>query len=835
MNTTGSNNKHQVEDIIRYTTCSEHCFNVCIIKVHIRDGRIWAIEPDDTINHGIAREDGHLPDNLIDKCMITARPCTKGYAHIRNLNAPNRLQYPMKRVGEKGEGRWQRISWDEALDTIAGKLQYYKETYGPYSISDDWNDFPLSRWFGAGVADWGIHSKNGVSEPERWVLGSDGRSDRQDEGNLLKSKLIVLWGFNPGTTLSNHVVYTMMRARERGIPIISIEPRYTPTAETVASQWIPIRPTTDVAMMIAIANVWFKEDLCDQEFIKKWVDPAGVQLWKEYVLGVSDGVDKTPQWAETICGVPAETITEFARLYARSKPVNLHTAWSLGRQFFGENGIRAAMYLQALTGNTISIGGTPSAESAGEFGVHESAIPKPSIDWQRALATYHSPVLLAHFKWPEAIVLREKLDKGEMSAEEYNRVIGNTPGNPSPNIKMLILSSSNPLMTHPDVNTNIKAFKKLGFLAVFSYHLDNPSARYADIVLPQMHKAFEGRDACYGVGGGSNDMFASVPTNLSGNYFVYKQKCVDPPGDIKPLGWFWLQIAKRLGIGEQYSPRLADVPDDKWDETIENLHRQAYEKWAVMREIAPLHPPTWEEFQKKPVFRWEIDEPNYSYKKTIERGGNPFKGTESGKIEFYSQELAAGLKAADDKQQGKTEFAGAKTHAVNGRYGGGNLPAMAQMIKGGRATFFSKEVGKYPLLMSSPHSLYRIHTLLDNQPLLSEDCYRHAVWISAVDAKARGIRDNDSVRVYDDQAEIIMPAYVTSRVVPGTVNIFHGGWYQPGKIKTKLMPEGIDTRGAPNLLTHYNEQPLPETIIDHEPCKALVEIELADVTREIDE
>ncbi|MGA7844413.1 MAG: molybdopterin dinucleotide binding domain-containing protein, partial [Dehalococcoidales bacterium] len=92
-------------------------------------------------------------------------------------------------------------------------------------------------------------------------------------------------------------------------------------------------------------------------------------------------------------------------------------------------------------------------------------------------------------------------------------------------------------------------------------------------------------------------------------------------------------------------------------------------------------------------------------------------------------------------------------------------------------------------------------------------------------AKARGIKDNDLVRVYNDQAEIIMPAYVTSKVVPGTVNIFHGGWYTPGKTKTVLMPEGIDTRGAPNLMTHYDEQPLPETILDHEPCKALVQIE----------
>ena len=160
---TSSDSFLQAGDVIRYTTCSEHCFNVCVLKVHIRDGKILAVEPDDTINSGIAREDGRLSEELIDKCMITSRPCTKGYAHIRNLYDPGRVIHPMKRVGEKGGGNWQRISWDEALDTIADKLKYYKEKFGPLSIGDFGSDgFGLSKWFGAGVADWGVHSLQGI-------------------------------------------------------------------------------------------------------------------------------------------------------------------------------------------------------------------------------------------------------------------------------------------------------------------------------------------------------------------------------------------------------------------------------------------------------------------------------------------------------------------------------------------------------------------------------------------------------------------------------------------------------------------------------------------------
>jgi anaerobic dimethyl sulfoxide reductase subunit A len=827
------------QDTISYTCCGYHCLSRCILKVRIRDGVIVACEPDDTINPGIPREDGYISEQSIDNGMIQTRPCVKGYTQTRMIYDPNRLKYPMKRIGKRGEAKFKRISWDEALDTIAEKLVETKKNYGPLSILHQPYtgfqrcSFPLAPWFGAGFAGWDCHSLGGLMEPEFWVLGKDVMDGElvQDEANIFKSNLIVLWGSNPITTLSGGFAYNLLRAREKGIPIVCIESRYTPSAEVLADQWIPIRPTTDVAMMIAMANVWFKENLCDNEFINKYVEPDGLHKWKDHVLGREDGVDKTPEWAEGICGVPAETIKEFARLYARSKPVNLNLAGSIGRQFYGENPVRAIMYIQALTGNTNIPGGTCGAETSLHLG-HPS-LPTPYVDWQQKPGTYSPPILTCLFKWMKAVDIREKLDKGEITKEAYNNVIGNVPGNEAPNIKMVIMESNNHLNCLPDVNSNVRAMKKVDFSVVFSNFAEMPSARYADILLPQISTAFEGR-ACQ-CGDMSRDLFYSG-CGL-GNYFIYRQKCVDPPGEVKTNEWIWVQIAKRLGIAEMAYPRLANVSDDHWDEVIEDLHREAYEIWAAREEIAPLSPPNWEEFQKKPVFRWEIKNPYHSFKKDASFKGSAYApvdlgsdilsrsdynesdegmsiGTESGKIEFYSKGLAKGpdYLAANEFFKGSGKC-----------YGGGKLPPMAQMTTGGKDNFYSKDTEKYPLLMSSPHSTYRVHSLLDNQELLSDDCYRHAVWISVADAKARGIVDDDLVTVFNDIGQMILPAYVTSKVVPGTVCVFHGSWYTPGKNKNSLMPDGIDTRGAPNILIHNED--LPDTIIGFFPCKGLVQIE----------
>ncbi len=251
------------------------------------------------------------------------------------------------------------------------------------------------------------------------------------------------------------------------------------------------------------------------------------------------------------------------------------------------------------------------------------------------------------------------------------------------------------------------------------------------------------------------------------------------------------------------------MPDEEWDEAVEELHREAYEKWVKREDISPLNPPSWEEFQRKPVFRYEIKDPHYPFQEDLEKGENPFVGTASGKIEFYSKLLAKG-----------PSYLAANEFAPGRCYGGGNLAPMAQMTMGGRDGFHSKDSGKYPLLMSSPHSDYRTHSFLDNNFWLRGDCYRHAVWISVADAKARGIRDDDLVKVYNDIGEMVLHAYVTSRVVPGTVFVFHGSWYKPSKEKSRLMPDGIDLGGAPDFLIHNEDLPL--TSVDMFPCKGLV-------------
>lgn len=825
-------NKHQGESI-SYTSCQQNgCWaDGCVLKVRSKDGRVTAIEPDDIVNPNNPREE--VTEELLRQGMVQLRPCAMGYAWRRFLYHPDRIIYPMKRVGERGEGKFKRISWDEALDTIVSKMKEMKEKYGPFSIWSPGFGVPLelpmtffelnsiSRlffYFGAGVSCWGAQSREAPSfaanhtfgsfdpscpppfpppggdppggappgggppsggPPEGLIMGPVSFGGAHENPDTFDSKLILLWGFNPTDAQNGTIVYYLRLAREKGIPVICIEPRYTWTAEVLSDQWIPIRPGTDMTMMLGIAHVLFKEDLYDKEFVEKFVEPKGFTMWRDYVLGKKDGVEKSPQWAEGICGVPSETIVDLARKMASLKPCRFYYGSAPGRQIYGEDSQRASNYLGAMIGCIGVPGGSTPSEMGGFC---PPRIPGPFLDFKRQPPDYNPPPLINWNKWPKAVLLREKYDKGEITKEEYCREIGNTPDSPLPNLKMRLdlgYICNNP-NTGMGVKEYLEALGKQEFIVICASFM-NLQAKYADIILPITNDFFE------------HDYYRDdISTTGLANFVVYCPKKVDPPGEAKSKLWMSTKIAERLGFVEKYNP--AYKGDERWDEMSEELHKIAFERWSqsIPVKMTVGEVPSWEEFKKKSVIRFPIKEPYVAMGEQIQ-GGKPFP-TPSGKMEFYS-EMAAQI---DEK----TRF-------------GNKVKPIAQWTPGGWGTFTDPNTNKYPLMLLTPHPLFRQHSLNDNNPLLRDE-YRHGVWINPADAKVRRIKENDLVRIYNDLGEMVIPAYVTSRVTPGIVVIHEGAWYMPDS-------SGVDRRGASNVLIH-NEH-IPQAINRMFRATDLVQVE----------
>jgi anaerobic dimethyl sulfoxide reductase subunit A len=233
---------------------------------------------------------------------------------------------------------------------------------------------------------------------------------------------------------------------------------------------------------------------------------------------------------------------------------------------------------------------------------------------------------------------------------------------------------------------------------------------------------------------------------------------------------------------------MKDVPWEKWNDEMEKVCQEAYETWRKRSEIAALNPPTWEEFKKKPHFRFPLIVPIY-LEKALKTGfptqaawpGRRSKIPMSGKIEFWSEFFSDPVRARRESWEQLTPM------------------AMYEVTKD---DFWSPDTKKFPLVgqvgIASQYATFTCHE--DNS--LLKDEYRNALWISLADAKARGIKDGDLVRVYNDVGETLMPAYVTPRQLPGAVGMKYLGQYHPSQMKTSLSPDGIDRGGSCNLLTH---------------------------------
>ncbi|MFC1822411.1 molybdopterin-dependent oxidoreductase [Thermodesulfobacteriota bacterium] len=706
------------EETVVTTTCASHCGGSCILKLHVKDGVIKRIETDD----------GEEPQ---------LRGCLRGRAYRQRVYAPDRILYPMKRVGKRGEGKFERISWDEAIDKVAGELIRVRDTFGPASITylvmgGDLGQLHthflmgqvLSR-AGGFTEVWGATSFQGGLYSQMITYGTTFTGNTRDD--LLNTRLIIMWGFNPVSAINGvNTNYFLIKAREAGARIVAVDPRYTDSAATYAQQWIPIRPGTDGAMLLAMAYVMIKENLQNQKFLDTYT--VGFDKFKEYVIGREDGVAKSPAWAEAITGVHAAVIENLAREYATIKPAALMAGIGPGRTACGEQYHRIACAVAAMTGNI----GIHGGETAGRA-------------WESIGGGYP-------YKTPFARLMHNPLDKEELGRHpgapfgylptrvHYCDVPefimkGKAGGYPA-DCKLIGIVNTNYLCALPEVNQIVRALKsdRVEFIFIQEQFM-TPTAKFADIFLPT-NTYMERNDIANGVG-------------LA--FIGYMRKAIESRGESKSHFEIASLLASRMGI-EHFGNRT--------------------EEEMLKRRMRNSDIPDYEEFKKKGLYRINLSEPYVAFKKQIEDPkNNPFP-TPSGKIEIFSQQLA------DLKWPG--------------------IPPIPKYTEPweGRNDPLAK---KYPLQLLTTHFKRRANTQYDNIPWLRE-LEPQAVLINTEDAHVRGIKNGDMVHVFNDRGEMIIPANVTQRIMPGVVDVPQGAWYNPDE-------NGIDRGGCANVLTRNTYTP----------------------------
>ncbi len=760
------------------------------------------------------------------------------YAMQAGIYDPNRLLYPMKRTAdsERGvpNGKFTRIAWQEALDSIAAEIKKVVNTYGPYSLfggSGGYTGSPtLATPVGTSghqtvlgyvgqrscVSTWGNPSSGNETLAEYQIYGGQGGGG--ELGNILNAKFIVLWGADPAETGGipwQQTAYYCTLAHEQGIPVIAINPRECMSAEIFADQWIPILPGTDIAMMLAVANVLFKENLYDKNFVSKIVEPTGFAKWQSYVLGQTAGpdgaIDRTPEWAAPICGVPAATIRAFAELYgsyqghANGNPCYLSFGQGPARKFLGENPVRAAAYLQLMTGNVGISGGSPAfhAEAYG-FQTNHSF---PSLNYNRTPVTsmpgavasdFTYPALIKEWKWADSVLLSPQVTSGQLSLAAYNKIIGSASTNPAPNIKFAInwgagqQAGQAPVVSGP-INTK-KAVQAIKLLDMYVYGgwRWTPDAKAADIVLPWADY-FE--DLYYG--------FSNIGGSGTSLGIAITPKLLEPQGEARPIERVRSELANRLRFGQYYNPYYVGKTLADWDSVAQQALENGYKIWNTPATAAA----------------WGIPIPPLS---TLQSTGWLWAPSTTGNT------TGVPLKAAIDSALAGTTTKPFPTASGLAEFYSDTFasPTLPQTKYGGpiypMATYDVQPYGpddpnqpQYPLALIENHPQARSNlSCCDLNPLYgNNEITRHSVWINAADAKARGIVDNDLVSVYNDLGTMVLPAYVTSRIVPGVVHIMAGAYYTPDE-------NGIDHRGNTSLLLHDDYAAIME------PCNSRVQVRL---------
>jgi anaerobic dimethyl sulfoxide reductase subunit A len=743
------------------------------LRVYVKDGKVVRVEADNT------GEDTTGTHEI--------RACLRGRALRKWIYSPERLLYPLKRVGKRGEGRFERLSWDEALDLLSNKLRYVINTYGNEAVFRIYGTGNLGgvvsgreqidrlmNLLGGQLNHYNSYSTAQIFHGMTYTYGTF------DCGNCLSdivnSRLAVFFGNDPAETRMSGggTIRDLVLAKEMSkVRIIVIDPRYSDTAAGFADEWIPIRPGTDAALVSGLAYVLITENMVDEDFLRRYcvgyeeaTMPEGIppyNSYKDYILGTGpDGIAKSPGWAAAITGIPVDRIVQLAREVGTAKPAYIAQGWGPQRHANGEQSARAICMLPILTGNVGIQGGNSGGREA-SFGVPFLPMPvgknfvAPSIPcflWTKAIADHE------HFTdLTDGLKGKEKLE---------------TP------IKFICNFASNTLVNqHSNIGKTrrILADESLCETIVVIDNVMTSSARYADILLPAT-SSFEEADLSYQ--GYAVEMGA----------LIVKQQAIMPLGECRTLYDICAGVAVRLGVGRQFTEGRTH------DEWVEFMYRQCR---AVRQDL----PESFDEALRTGLFKWSRpDRPRIGLQAFREDPGKSPLATPSGKIEIFSKRLWD-LTQTWKLPEGDVISALPEYHATWGMPETAS-PEPRQALIGDTPSSPPGSGGipsrLRPLQLIGHHHKQRTHSSYGNNPWLTEVA-PHSLWINPLDAEVRGIAHGDTVRVFNEIGETEVRAKVTVRIMPGVLSLPQGAWYSPDD-------KNIDRNGCINTLTSQQPSPL---------------------------
>lgn len=468
--------------------CPHDCPDTCAMLVTVENGRAIKVAGD--------------PEHPFTRGFL----CAKVNRYVERTYHRDRLLHPMRRVGAKGEGRFERISWDEALDTIAARLSDIRDSDDgpqailPYSYAGTMGMVQGSsvdrRYFhrlGASLLDRTICSMAGTVGM-RMTVGANIGADPE---GIPESDLILLWGTNT-LTANPHLWPFILEARAHGAAVVAIDPIRTRTAAQ-CDEWIGVRPGTDAALALGMMHVLLDRGLQDDDFVARHT--LGFDRLRERVR------EYPPERVSSTTGVPVETIVSLAERYGRARAAFIRVNYGLQRHGGGGMAVRTIACLPALTGHWRRAGGGVQLSSSANFVFDRKTLERPDLS---------PPVRTINM-----IRLGEALTRSDA-------------GVGGPRVRALVVYNSNPAAVAPDRNAVLQGLRRDDLFTVVLEHFQTDTADYADIVLPATTQ-LEHWD---------------VHLAYGHHYVSLNQPSIDPLGEALPNSEIFRRLAARMGYDD---------------------------------------------------------------------------------------------------------------------------------------------------------------------------------------------------------------------------------------------------------------------------------------------